>query len=460
MSSLQLKVFYGDGDKCKAIFTTPSVLQTYENLVDVIKNHIKALEFLGETELKILYQDDEETFVELEGSRDHLAEALRCAVEVQGSGFRRLKLKVFGSTTPKQPSKQRRIDRSETHLENDTPCTAYLKRPDTSVKKKLPFTSDQEFNSPLTLSEQVSSFKSPLEQYIEDKVQEIEDAEADVNSLVTEVAKFKASVPCVDKSRSACGLCHRRENHNRTNCPYVPYKCMSATVCGDLEKHKEEKDVIKKMEGKLNSEKQKVIKLKSTLAAKKACALEATHSFNAVVRRRLIESFPAKYLRGDGKENWRQVNMDMAILESHFKGNIPPDEIDLQEVLQNKVPAFQSHLPVDDRVRNLWTLKGLKWPEFGQCHNPSKSNSSVPVCSEMGSDKDSATILSLAPTQREEEEEQLGIAIRESLRFVSATDNTPKQVFDEESEISTTDNVNVDDVDAASMLLNLMRSKN
>ena len=72
-------------------------------------------------------------------------------------------------------------------------------------------------------------------------------------------------------------------------------------------------DTIKRLEGKLNSEKQKVVKLKSTLEAKKAVAFHATHSFNAVVRRRLIESFPAKYLRSYGKENWRQVNMDMMI---------------------------------------------------------------------------------------------------------------------------------------------------
>ena len=47
MSSLQLKAFYGNGDKCKAIFTNSIALQTFGNLVEMIEAHIKALESLG-----------------------------------------------------------------------------------------------------------------------------------------------------------------------------------------------------------------------------------------------------------------------------------------------------------------------------------------------------------------------------------------------------------------------------
>ena len=48
----------------------------------------------------------------------------------------------------------------------------------------------------------------------------------------------------VDYSKPACTSCHRREGHNRANCPFKGFPCKSAEFCGDLNKHKDEKDTV------------------------------------------------------------------------------------------------------------------------------------------------------------------------------------------------------------------------
>ena len=57
---LQLKVFYSipEGvDRCEVIFTE-SIIQNFEDLMQVIRGKIESLQFIPNTELRVLYTDD------------------------------------------------------------------------------------------------------------------------------------------------------------------------------------------------------------------------------------------------------------------------------------------------------------------------------------------------------------------------------------------------------------------
>ena len=89
--------------------------------------------------------------------------------------------------------------------------------------------------------------KSPLDLLIEDKQVELEKEREKVNGLQRELERLSAVYgkhPGVDFSRLACTNCHRREGHNRVNCPYKGHPCLSSKFCGDLNKHKDEKDAV------------------------------------------------------------------------------------------------------------------------------------------------------------------------------------------------------------------------
>ena len=62
---LQLKVFYSipEGvDRCEVIFTE-SIIQNFEDLMQVIRGKIESLQFIPDTELRVLYTDDENVLV-------------------------------------------------------------------------------------------------------------------------------------------------------------------------------------------------------------------------------------------------------------------------------------------------------------------------------------------------------------------------------------------------------------
>ena len=75
--------------------------------------------------------------------------------------------------------------------------------------------------------------------------------------------------PGVDYSKPASTNCHRRE-HNRANCPYRGHACHSSQFCGDLSKHKDEKDAVSFATNRLQCAKKRLQKLENTLSMKLA----------------------------------------------------------------------------------------------------------------------------------------------------------------------------------------------
>ena len=102
-------------------------------------------------------------------------------------------------------------------------------------------------SSTTTNPPKMPNHRSPLERYLADAEAKVSKQAATVHEAENRVNRFKSAIPIVAilKVSSSCGLWHKRENNNRVNCPYKPYKCESVFTCGELEKHKDEKDELK-----------------------------------------------------------------------------------------------------------------------------------------------------------------------------------------------------------------------
>ena len=441
--NLMLKIFYGKkNEKCQNVYIDTSKVIDFRTLVTVIRQKISYLNFITDTDLRIEYEDDEGTFVRLDDTDpDAFFDAQRCAKVVQGTDSRRLKLRVSESSTP-----QRKLQKLS--YSPDAMCTRSVSENNVSLDdaassnpSRSSSTTSSSFSRPvrkyLNFAARATSstnYTSPLERYLKDAEMQVSVQTDLVKKAQNNIDEFNSSIPNIDKRSPSCSLCHRRENHNRVNCPYKPYKCESAFTCGDLEKHKDEKDQLKQLQQELNTEKQKLKKLELQLKSKKESQTKTVISFNSQMRNRLVESNHAKYLSKEGKEKWRVINMDLSLLDQHFKGKVPDDDTDLQEALEyismHRLPGSK-HC---DQVKELWKRKGLKWPG-------SVVASEVPM-----------------PVDEEEENEQFQMALKESLEkqhideVVSNCASKPDANDEPDSPLAT------NDTEAAFILMDLMNT--
>jgi hypothetical protein len=215
----------------------------------------------------------------------------------------------------------------------------------------------------------VSEYSSPLELLIQDKQREVVKRREKVLEIEEEfqcLSSLYGKKPNIDYFKPACTNCHRREGHNRINCPYKGHPCLSAEFCGDINKHKNEKDILSEKNNLLQSQTKNLQKLKNGLQSKLALKNQVTSSFSSIMRSRLINECTARYLNPYGFENWRQVNIDLKKLEAHFKGRIPSIGVSLIEALEDyekKILNPSNRKDVSSNpMRSLWELKGLTWP--------------------------------------------------------------------------------------------------
>lgn len=448
---IQLKVFYNISfpeDRCEIITTKENELTSFEDLMQIVRRKLECLHFIPDEELRIQYKDDEDTFVNLRVG-DSFQNALRCAQAVPGATFRRLKVKIQWQpkSTPELISTKRReiterklggeskkellFDGKDcnsstsilTRMDSHTPGPGECFFTDHEFGSKSPPRKQQRVrsvpvsaNSPEGVTPSVHSnekYKSPLELLIQDKQVEVEKERRNVTELQRELDRLQtvySKHPGVDYSRPACTICHRREGHNRVNCPYKGHPCLSSQFCGDLNKHKNEKDSVSAAANRLQSAKKCLDKLQNDLAMKSALKVQTTNSFSSVMRTRLVSECRARYLTSQGFENWRQINKDLKKLEAHFKGKIPGNEISLITALDEynkKIYPAQSEVGLSGNpVRTLWELKGIKWPSTASNSEVSETS----TCSVTSSQQTKH----LAPATMQEEEEHLKTALIES----------------------------------------------
>ena len=90
--TLQLKVANSIAfTECEAFFIQKALAQDCNSFIRTIKEKVVFVNVLDGEE-KILYEDDEGTFVSLKKDRDSVTEMLRCAKHVKNRDFKRPKV--------------------------------------------------------------------------------------------------------------------------------------------------------------------------------------------------------------------------------------------------------------------------------------------------------------------------------------------------------------------------------
>ena len=111
---------------------------------------------------------------------------------------------------------------------------------------------------------------SPLASYIAHQKHEMEQQEAKIEKFRHDLADFTAArtLSSSKSSQPCCSKCHRKEGHNRLNCPY-PRECTSALFCGNMDKHPDDKQAVKQKTKQLNEQRKVLVVMKDELENRK-----------------------------------------------------------------------------------------------------------------------------------------------------------------------------------------------
>lgn len=374
----QLKIKLAD-DRYGVTFVSPNEIDKfdYTTLIERIRSISKRYSYLQPEQLRVQYCDDEKCFVDLAPNDPcALVKMFRCASLVENTDFKRVTIKVEEANSPafSPPAKLKRqhheqrsshASRSlttEFALSTEMPTTPVLSQASTSLQ----------LNAKCDGLGAKSLFKSPLEKYIETlkhNLLEAKNKEKRVSEWLQERRSFENKKKS-EREGPMCSNCHRREGHNRLNCPYE--KCDSFVHCGDSSKHPEAKSEVKDVERQQKALLRSISEIQKDLQLKEASVASIENRDIYRVKKYLIDSDPAKYLNvgpdGTQVENWFQLNKDAKKLENILKGKLPPPGFDIQTAVNELDPTLNNSVinsgktSVGNPYRKLWQDQGVVWP--------------------------------------------------------------------------------------------------
>jgi len=378
MAIYQLKIKL-DSERYGVSFIGPKeiVQFDYNALIEKIRASSSRYRHLS---IRVQYLDDEKCFVDLvPNDLAALSEMFRCASTVENSDFKRVTIRVEEAASPvfrpppKLKCKEKRpmLIGSSRGLFTDVPTAPTFSQPSTSTSFQ-PATS--------------SLFKSPIEKYIEklkEKLQATKERESKVTGWLQ--GYHKAPKSRGHRDGPMCSNCHRRERHNRLNCPYHT-ECETFFHCGDITKHPEEKAELNDAERRQRDLLKEIASIENELKVKVASVASIKERYIYKVRSILIESDPTRYLNvgadGTQVENWFQLNKDAKKLESILKGKVPSPGSDIQKLLTETDPSLNPSVAqscktsVRNPYRKLWEDRGVQWPT-SQTHASAASTSTA-----------------------------------------------------------------------------------
>lgn len=139
----------------------------------------------------------------------------------------------------------------------------------------------------------------------------------------------------VKRQGKQCSKCHLFQNHRKNNCPND--LCVSAQMCGDINKHQEETQELRDIDLKKQKLRAEIKREKQELDLKQKCAEKINSSFSKRMEQELINSNREKYLiqtQFGIKPRQALLNEHIAILERHYKGKMPHN-------IQSERPFFE-----------------------------------------------------------------------------------------------------------------------
>lgn len=200
--------------------------------------------------LEIEYLDDEDVWVVL-FSDACVVEAFRCAKPILGSKMRRVKTRVVEDTRVPQDRPQ---ETKNDQINPNQICNSPKSTPPPNLNTK---------KSPI--------YRSPLQLMIDEledsiNVKKVEHVSAKDYLKILE-QKFSNPGIKQDKTKGQCSQCHLRLGHNKRHCDYGP--CEGPQMCGDLDKHDNEKKEFTEATQNVKAINRELEKLKQNLSTKK-----------------------------------------------------------------------------------------------------------------------------------------------------------------------------------------------
>ena len=305
-----------------------------------------------------------------------------------------------------------------------------------------------------------ASKPSPLQLYLDTKQNEVESLRKSVNEAEEKyngsVEKFRRK-DHTDYRKQCCGPCHFRPSlpsercHSRTNCPNKTFPCTTAASCGDIEKHPHEKDIVRQLKANLESAKRLLRDAEQTCEMREKFLVK---TLDQQLRERLLLEVPGRYNSVGTNINYQLLNSDVQRLLQYCREKrlTSADRIqDIRSVLiqcdqtartSQTFHAVESALlsPVfkhsqentvnaacdETRLsahKALWEMKAIQYPTISFSNNafapsmtperfgtvkPTNPQQSPTITFPATSTK---SCLTIEPTNAQEEEEQLRLAI-------------------------------------------------
>ena len=121
---------------------------------------------------------------------------------------------------------------------------------------------------------------------------------------------------------TVCGKSHMKSGDTRRNCTEET-ECQSALLCGQMDKHPQEKALRKNLTQKVQKCESQLVVLQNDYSAKVRAYKTVEDSFARKIENDIIASNPDMYIV-NGVKNWALLNKHCALLQKKCGNNLPP----------------------------------------------------------------------------------------------------------------------------------------
>ncbi|CAB3999754.1 hypothetical protein AC249_AIPGENE7676 [Paramuricea clavata] len=385
MATVKVKIFYGPNyDRCKVV---NFIRETFTAMM-FKKFSSEVRQTMGyENSSRIQYRDDEQTFVTMNSDED-FEDAVRCICPVMNSeNIYRLCIRVDDSMTPKTTATKQSVATTlDSHSTVSTSSSSCSSSMSASRKRKLEFPFSSKSESKPAKSH--SQAETPLQRYISNTKRNIE-----------EKMQAKAS--------------RRGGRHNGKN-----RHIKTAKSSREEKLHPAENSRQKQMRQSISKLENEIRQLNKELENRQAAVDKVNSSKTNRIEIELLEADDDYTYTQNGVRNWRLLRKHVYAIgycKKNMNGKIPPKH-ELKHVLdlalndENpeldcKISQHRTHR--QNPCKNVLENNGIVFPE-------SSDN-----CKAYDSNASNSTVRYM-PLMREEEEEQLKIALSVSARSCSS----------------------------------------
>ena len=325
----------------------------FSDLVDDIIRRCSALSYPNAYNIRIRYQDDENSYINLNyGDNEAFRDMWTNARVVADHEYTRITIKVSEIDSPcniSVPKDKTSVSgRSLSSVVNNasrqsimkprklfqvsTECSNYEelsteRKKRTKIDPCIEVCQAKTEVQPLTIDDGASvasQIKTPMDRLLNNLETTIRKLSADLENKETTLTHLNDSVKNAlsqnDGNLPKCGQCHLREGHTKRKC--LLGECPSAKSCGLIEKHPTEKGERRKLQSEMANLRKNLNKTQDNYKMKSTFYAKKTNSSVHKVESDLITTNPKLYIQ-NGCKNWALINKHAAIMEKKCKGKLP-----------------------------------------------------------------------------------------------------------------------------------------